>query len=173
MTTGCPENASISRSLRLSPTAITLAAWMPSISVHTASVEPFEHPPAMTSSSEKSRAAYSVSVMVTCRGKRELTQVFGKVAHLRDAAGERDLDRVVSQGVFQRRVLGHEDLVAFIVATSVRVLPVDSLVDVLFCTGPIEDERGTGATPTDGLNDLSCRATVRVRIGEASLRWRA
>ena len=65
ITTGRPANASISRSFRLSPTAMTAARSSARRCVHAFSAAPLDQPPAMRSSSEKSRSAYSVSVMVT------------------------------------------------------------------------------------------------------------
>ena len=60
MMTGTPANASIPRSFRLSPIAITCRGSMPSAAARHASARPLVASDAVTSTSEKSRRSYSV-----------------------------------------------------------------------------------------------------------------
>src|SRR6266550_1940074 len=61
ITTGSPANSSISRSLKLSPTAITSSRATPSCAARHASARPLVAAGAVTSIKEKSRCTYSVS----------------------------------------------------------------------------------------------------------------
>ena len=64
ITTGRPANSSISRSFQLSPIAITSSRGIPRLRAHSPSATPLVTPSRSTSSSEKSRAEYSVSARV-------------------------------------------------------------------------------------------------------------
>ena len=171
MTTPTPAHASMSRSLKLSPTAITSARSMPRSAARRASVAPLVVSAAQTSTSEKSRARYSVSEIDRRRADVDAPRGDAMSARIGvDAAVEGDLNRILDERVLERGDLFDESRGSSRRnRDAIGMRPVEPVVDHLPLARPIEQQQRAVAPRRASPSSTSRAAVARQQPADERL----